>query len=54
MVYSHVKRMEEHEFVRWGVELRESGTRKRGRLRKRWMDCVWDDGSPILMGGGGG
>ena len=54
MVYSHVKRMEEREFVRWGVELRESGTRKRGRLRKRWMDCVRYDGSPILMRGGGG
>ena len=38
--YGHVKRMEQNEFVRWAAERKEPGTRKRGRPRKRWMDCV--------------
>ena len=34
-------RKEEDEFVvRWSAERRETGTRNRGRRRKRWMDCV--------------
>lgn len=45
--YGHVKRMEENEFVRWAAERREPGTRKRGRPRKRWMDCVRDDGRVV-------
>ena len=45
--YGHVKRMEENEFVRWAVECGQPGTRKRGRLRKRWMDCVRDDGRVV-------
>jgi hypothetical protein len=36
-----------NEFVRWATEPRESGTMKRGRLRKRWMDCVQDDGRVV-------
>ena len=42
--YGHVKRMEENEFVRWSAERSEPGTRRGGRPRKRWMDCVRDDG----------
>ena len=45
--YVHVKRKEEDEFVRWSAERRETGTRKRGRRRKRWMDCVRDDGKVV-------
>ena len=45
--YGHVKRKEEDEFVRWSEEHREMGTRKIGRLRKRWMDCVRDDGKVV-------
>ena len=36
--------MEKNNPVRWAVECRESGTRKRGRPRKRLMDCMRDDG----------
>ena len=45
--YVHVKRKEEDEFVRWSAERRETGTRKRGRPRKRWMDWVRDDGKLV-------
>ena len=45
--YGHVKRKEEDEFVRWSAERRETGTRKRRRPKKRWMDCVRDDGKVV-------
>ena len=43
----HVCFYEKEEFVRWSAERRETGTRKRGRRRKRWMDCVRDDGKVV-------
>jgi hypothetical protein len=45
--YGHVKRMEAKELVRWAMERKEPGTRSRGRPRKRWMDCVKDDGRVV-------
>ena len=45
--YGHMKRKEEDELVRWSAERRETRTRKRGQLRKRWMDCVRDDGQVV-------
>ena len=45
--YGHVKRKEKDEFVRWSAEVREMGTRKRGRPRKRWMDCVRGDSKVV-------
>ena len=42
-----MKRMEENEFVRWSVECREPGTRRRGCPRKQRMGCVRDDGRVV-------
>ena len=47
--YGHVKRKEEDEFVRWSAERRETGTRKIGRPRKRWMECIRDDGKVVEL-----
>ncbi|KAK4314273.1 hypothetical protein Pmani_014425 [Petrolisthes manimaculis] len=41
--YGHVKRKTEDDLVRWAAEC----TRRRGRPRKRWMDCVRDDGRQV-------
>jgi hypothetical protein len=45
--YGHMKRMKVKELVRWAMEHKEPGTRSRGRPRKRWMDCIRDDGRVV-------
>ena len=41
--YGHVKRKEEHSFIRRIVEAEVYGHRRRGRPNKRWMDRVKAD-----------
>ena len=41
--YGHVQRREPQDLVRRGMELEIVGARMRGRLKKRWKDCVGED-----------
>ena len=42
----HVKRRDK-DIIRWVAERMETGRRRRGRQRKRWMDCVKEDGRVV-------
>jgi hypothetical protein len=33
--------------LRWAMERKEPGTRSRSRPRRRWRDCVRDDGRVV-------
>lgn len=46
----HVKIVEGKELVRWVMKRKKPGTRSRGRPRKRWIDCVRDDGRVVDLG----
>ncbi len=41
--YGHVMRREEHYVGRREIEMKVHGRRKRGRLKRRWLDKVDDD-----------
>ena len=41
--YGHVKRREAEYVGRRTLEMEMLGRRKRGRLRKRWLDVMWED-----------
>ncbi|CAD0202083.1 unnamed protein product [Chrysodeixis includens] len=41
--YGHFMRTKEDHVVRKVLEMNVDGYRERGRLKKRWMNCVKDD-----------
>ena len=41
--YGHVKRREDDYVGRRAMEMRMPGQRKRGRPKRRWLDCIKED-----------
>ena len=47
--YDHIKRRGEYEPLRRALEMEIEGKRRRGRPRKRWMDCIHEDMNHLGM-----
>ena len=45
--YGHVQRMDDQSLVRWAMEMKVDGRRRRGRPKKRWKDNIKEDGRQV-------